>query len=79
MTLPIGAIIFQKRHHEKIANLLHEMYWAHDWDPVIWTNLVDDFLLMFEGDNPDFKRDRFLHFMDMEWTDDNLIRIKEND
>ena len=68
--------LFQKRHYDKIAELLKEMYWAHDWDSVVWTDLVDDFLSMFEGDSPNFKRDRFLSFMDMEWTDDNLIRVK---
>ena len=66
--------IFQRRHYLSIADVLKEMYFASDWDEIIYTQLVDDFLLLFEEDNPKFDRNRFLYYMDMEWTEDNQIK-----
>ena len=66
--------IFQRRHYNAIADILKEMYFASDWDEIIYTQLVDDFLLLFEEDNPKFDRERFLDYMDMVWTDNNQVK-----
>jgi len=66
--------IFQRRHYNAIADILKETYFASDWDETIFTQLVDDFLLLFEGDNSRFDRERFLDYMNMIWTDNNQVK-----
>ena len=57
--------IFQRRHYQKCANILEELYYYRDWEPDCWTDLIESIMDMFHDDNKKFDYEIFLKYMEM--------------